>query len=1375
MTNISWTVLIAHHPQEEDRAKELEEPIRKAGYEVAHLGTVKVGESFTDETLNILNQGGPVVLCGTSRAIGITWTKRIIHAARNQYRGQVRVFCVQMEEDADVKSLNFDERIAEYWQEPTQATNELIASLKKYYPLDASSKTVYSPDEAEQRYRDLALESCDIIDLANLPEDRHIAEKTQKLALRRLYVALRVQVEMTASAEVDESKLEAMEKRRIAKQLQLAGRSGLDEDEWENRDQRVPIGERLAEAKRLVVLGDPGAGKTTMVRWIATAYLLRLKKDPDWQDLPDVKTLPNEDWLPIIIRCRDLDKSSLGGSLNDMLSYTLRKEEMTEPQCSALRSTLDQKLQDGSALLLIDGLDEITDPSLRITFCRQIERICNANPKASIIVTSRIVGYREMKHRIGRGFEHVTVADLTREEKDDFARRWCDITELPERKKKAAEDLIKDIHSNDRIERLTGNPMLLTTMALVKRKVGKLPSRRADLYWEAVQVLLNWWREVDEPIDYREALPQLEYIAYAMCDRGVQQLNEHEMIELLEQIRQERPENHMVKQNTPGKFLHLLEHRTGILVQVGDVRHNGIPVPVFEFRHLTFQEYLAGLALVQGYFPKRDRSRSLAQNVAPLAGRISEVSSRRLNTEPEVTENWREALRLCVASCNDDDVDKVLQAILKPLEGEDAETTARPRAVMAALCLADEPNVSEEVAREVLQEFVRQIGESDGNGPFVATTVDAAAMELAASQWTPMLRSLLATEFQEREAASRSSCGGIWGMIGTALVSEDQAVIHEWFIKQVSRFALSEEESIEAALSIEGMAWKTLLLFLHSHNSFPIPIVPGMVEGLLEMLMSSAPASHAAAKALRILNIKIGRMKERWQPSVEEKGYLISFINNPASDTQALALVSQILGNEAEKQAVEPLIAKLNDPNEGVRQAAAMALGQIKDTQAVQPLIAKLDDSDKDVRRAVAQVLGEIKDTQAVQPLIAKLDDSDKDVRRAVAQALGEIKDTQAVQPLIAKLDDSDKDVRRAVVEALGQIKDTRAVQPLIAKLDDSDKDVRRAVVEALGQIKDTRAVQPLIAKLDDLEWGVRRAVAEVLGQIKDTRAVQPLIAKLDDLEWGVRRAVAEALGEIKDTQAVQPLIAKLDDSDKNVRRAVAQALGEIKDTQAVQPLIAQLDDSDKNVRRAVAQALGEIKDTQAVQPLIAQLDDSDKDVRRAVARALGEIKDTQAVQPLIVKLDDLDKNVRCAVAWALGEIKDTQAVQPLIVKLDDLDKNVRRAVAWALGGIKDTRAVEPLIAKLDNLDKNVRLIALRALSRTCKDEVDRKLLSRDLDANEPFLDPQEEIDEERVRYAAEELEISVEEVRSRYQSLAQQFQLKLNFADDSKNADSLQ
>lgn len=238
----------------------------------------------------------------------------------------------------------------------------------------------------------------------------------------------------------------------------------------------MPVGERLSQAKHLVVLGDPGAGKTTLTRWIATAYLLRLKHDEDWKELPDIKTLPEADWLPIILRCRDLDLDSLSGSLVDILKHTLRKVQLTEMESADLCTVMRARLENGKALLMLDGLDEITDPAARASFCQQLEQIVVAYPDAPIIATSRIVGYREMGYKLGRGFEHLTLADLTPEEKDDFARRWCALTEIPERREGATKELIHDIHSAERIERLTSNPMLLTTMALVKRRLVNCPT-----------------------------------------------------------------------------------------------------------------------------------------------------------------------------------------------------------------------------------------------------------------------------------------------------------------------------------------------------------------------------------------------------------------------------------------------------------------------------------------------------------------------------------------------------------------------------------------------------------------------------------------------------------------------------------------------------------------------------------------------------------------------------------------------------------------------------------------------------------------------------------------------------------------------------------
>jgi hypothetical protein len=85
-------VLIAHAKGEEDLAEKLAGPIRDAGYEVAHGGTVMVGESFIEQNSKALNAGSPVVFCGTSKAVGTRAARLIVNAARQNY--QTRIFCV---------------------------------------------------------------------------------------------------------------------------------------------------------------------------------------------------------------------------------------------------------------------------------------------------------------------------------------------------------------------------------------------------------------------------------------------------------------------------------------------------------------------------------------------------------------------------------------------------------------------------------------------------------------------------------------------------------------------------------------------------------------------------------------------------------------------------------------------------------------------------------------------------------------------------------------------------------------------------------------------------------------------------------------------------------------------------------------------------------------------------------------------------------------------------------------------------------------------------------------------------------------------------------------------------------------------------------
>lgn len=151
---MTWQILIAHAAGEEQLADALAEPLRQAGYSVAHRGTVLVGESVVEEASKVLSLGGPVVLCGTVEAMGTPWAHRIINAARGY--AHVRVFAVQMEERAYVKPLALDGVILCYWQDPSKGIRELLTAIQEYYPLPPSETC--SLDQGTSASYDIAYE-----------------------------------------------------------------------------------------------------------------------------------------------------------------------------------------------------------------------------------------------------------------------------------------------------------------------------------------------------------------------------------------------------------------------------------------------------------------------------------------------------------------------------------------------------------------------------------------------------------------------------------------------------------------------------------------------------------------------------------------------------------------------------------------------------------------------------------------------------------------------------------------------------------------------------------------------------------------------------------------------------------------------------------------------------------------------------------------------------------------------------------------------------------------------------------------------------------------------------------------------------------------
>ena len=900
----------------------------------------------------------------------------------------------------------------------------------------------YSPQKqtaALDRYCEKALDAWDIIDLSNLPAD-DIDIGTQQLLLRQLYMPLRIQVEPTKRGEGDDAALARLEEQREARRHREAGHLFADgPDRPDRTESRSPVGERLGASRRLVVLGDPGGGKTTMLRWMATAYLLRHKGDDAFSHIPDTQTLPSQPWIPVLIRCRDLGEADLCRCFTDFLTQHLNKTELLPEEANAMRAVLLDRIANGKALLLVDGLDEITNPQVRIMFCQELERTAARYPDAPIVVTSRIVGYRDMPYRMGSGFEHGVIAELSREDKDLFARRWVEVTEQHQpsaEKAKRVQELLDALHSSDRIERLTGNPMLLTTLALVKRKVGKLPSRRTKLYAEAVSVLLNWNPRRYQIIEEDEAIPQLEYLAYEMCRRGVQRLTDDEVLDLLDNLRIEYPKVRAVHSREPREFLKHLEERSSILIKSGGIwqKNKSQERPVWEFRHLTFQEYLAARAIHDGKYPNRGKPKSLAEQVARLAGAVEKAKRRLPVAESEgdvdVPESWREALRLLVADCKDDDVDDVLLAILNPMDGEDATKTGRPRAVLAALCLADEPNVSEENAQEVLSSFAAKVGKHDGTGR-VETPVDRATMEVSAGIWRSRLRQSLVDEFFARSCEERERPGALLGMIEVVKDGSDQTAVLAWCGKRV--ISMQSRDSKEAAIAALG-------LVVAAFRRLATPVAE-VIPGLLALLDREQPLAHAAAWALMWFgggrDQRDPRGESLWKPTDGDLCILARALSSaPEGEGPFKRCLIYLLGRRGSVAGNTAITRKLDDADASVRSAAAAGLRQLGDKQAVAPLLAKLDDQDANVRMAVIGALRQLGDKQAVAPLLAKLDDPNGDIGVATAAALHVLGEPRGMAAMTRFLSSEKAQVRQTAVRSYARYRDTTDQRFLSRDLD---------------------------------------------------------------------------------------------------------------------------------------------------------------------------------------------------------------------------------------------------------------------------------------------------------------------------------------------------
>ncbi|SNX63173.1 HEAT repeat protein [Streptomyces sp. TLI_55] len=358
---------------------------------------------------------------------------------------------------------------------------------------------------------------------------------------------------------------------------------------------------------RLVLLGDPGAGKSTLARHLA---LTLTREAPATGD----SLAPLTGRIPLVVELREYAVGEWRErTFEDFLTYLHGTKGMAPPP-----AVVDRLLTEGRAVVVFDGLDELFDPAAREQVSHRIADFAGryGGPGGvRVIVTSRVIGYRRgvLEHA---GFSHHMVQDLSTRQIECFARQWY-ASSYPhdeERAGRLCRRLTDAVGHSRPVAELAGNPLLLTILAIVGRR-RELPRDRLGVYRHAVAVLVAHW---DQHAKHLRAPDEVEALSYLGDE------DRHELLRLVARRMQEGEGgiagNHIHQDVLLETFrdylreqyeLPLAQAVSAARVMVRQFRDRNFILShygggVYGFVHRAFLEYLAAVDIDHRYTRERE-------------------------------------------------------------------------------------------------------------------------------------------------------------------------------------------------------------------------------------------------------------------------------------------------------------------------------------------------------------------------------------------------------------------------------------------------------------------------------------------------------------------------------------------------------------------------------------------------------------------------------------------------------------------------------------------------------------------------------------------------------------------------------------------------
>ena len=349
----------------------------------------------------------------------------------------------------------------------------------------------------------------------------------------------------------------------------------------------------IKDRRMLLVIGDPGSGKTTLLKYYALCAL-----DSERCQMLGFAAPVNVFYLPLrdLVRKKNGRYDTLPANLSRWIEYQ---------QVIIGKQFFDAWLRRGTVLILLDGLDEISDREERKEVCRWIEGAWRGFSTAYFVVTSRGTGYRKAEGiELEVDYERTDVQDFSPAQQERFLKNWfraaflrehgegddwvqCQQTKADKLTEKSVAHLNEE--KNRGLRQLAAIPMILQIMAILWKNQVHLPRSRVKLY----NAVLDYLLEIRDERRGIRPLLSAEDARMVLAPVALWMQEELKKDEVEKGLMQDKMQERLEKLDNPpsaANFCEYLVKRADLLVEYGKE---------YVFRHKSFREYLAGVELLK--------------------------------------------------------------------------------------------------------------------------------------------------------------------------------------------------------------------------------------------------------------------------------------------------------------------------------------------------------------------------------------------------------------------------------------------------------------------------------------------------------------------------------------------------------------------------------------------------------------------------------------------------------------------------------------------------------------------------------------------------------------------------------------------------------